>query len=100
MFTMQDALLQAHPKWEPHNPACGLRQLLWMIGEIGEVIDIVKKKSAEDLTNPGVARTHLIEELVDVQMYLIDVMDCYGIPPEEIAQGYLSKHQYNMKRDF
>ena len=30
-------------KWEGVSPAVGKHQLLWMIGEIGEVIDIIKK---------------------------------------------------------
>lgn len=30
-------------KWEPICPETGKNKLLWMIGEIGEVIDIVKK---------------------------------------------------------
>lgn len=31
-------------KWEPICPETGKNKLLWMIGEIGEVIDIVKKE--------------------------------------------------------
>ena len=30
-------------KWEPIGPETGKNKLLWMVGEIGEVIDIVKK---------------------------------------------------------
>ena len=30
-------------RWEPVSPETGGNKLLWMIGEIGEVIDIVKK---------------------------------------------------------
>lgn len=29
--------------WEPITPENGKNKLLWMIGEIGEVIDIIKK---------------------------------------------------------
>ena len=30
-------------KWEPIGPETGKNKLLWMVGEIGEVVDIVKK---------------------------------------------------------
>lgn len=30
-------------KWETIGPESGKNKLLWMVGEIGEVIDIVKK---------------------------------------------------------
>lgn len=31
-------------RWEPISPETGKNKLLWMVGEIGEVIDIVKKR--------------------------------------------------------
>ena len=34
-------------KWEPIGPETGKNKLLWMIGETGEVIDIVKKNGGE-----------------------------------------------------
>lgn len=39
-------------KWEEISPEAGKHKLLWLLGEIGEVIDIIKKngntKSVED----------------------------------------------------
>ncbi len=39
-------------KWEAISPETGKNKMLWMIGEIGEVIDIIKKngdvKAASD----------------------------------------------------
>ena len=44
MQTMQRALQEKYKhKWEPICPEVGQNKLLWMIGEVGEVIDIVKK---------------------------------------------------------
>ena len=44
MQEMQKALQDKYKdKWEPICPEIGQNKLLWMIGEIGEVIDIVKK---------------------------------------------------------
>ena len=45
MQEMQKALQEKYKhKWEPICAEIGQNKLLWMIGEIGEVIDIVKKK--------------------------------------------------------
>ena len=76
----------------------GKNKLLWMIGEVGEVIDIVKKHGPEasDADNPE--REHLIEELADVLMYYNDVLLCYGITAEELKDTYTNKFQKNMKR--
>ena len=43
MQEMQKALQDKYKdKWEPIGPETGKNKMLWMIGEIGEVIDIVK----------------------------------------------------------
>ncbi len=44
MLNMQRALQDKYKdKWEPICGETGKHQLLWMIGEVGEVIDSVKK---------------------------------------------------------
>jgi len=44
MLAMQQALQEKYKdKWEPICPQAGKHKLLWMIGETGEVIDIIKK---------------------------------------------------------
>ena len=46
MLDMQRALQEKYKdKWNPICPDRGKDQLLWMIGEIGEVIDIIKNLS-------------------------------------------------------
>ena len=100
MFKSQAQLTGSHPEWLQYKPASGPYKLLWMMGEAGEIIDIVKAKDEDELVNPGPARGHLVEEIVDVQMYLIDLMACYGITPEEFSEGFAKKHQYNMIRDY
>lgn len=85
-------------KWAPICPETGKDKMLWMIGEIGEVIDIVKKhggtKAAADID----LRKELVEELADVLMYYNDIMLCYNITAEELKQVYSEKFQKNMKR--
>ena len=85
-------------KWGGLNPEVGKNQLLWMIGEIGEVIDIVKKHGAEKASTNEELRKDLIEEMADVLMYYNDVMLCYGITADELKQAYSKKFEKNMKR--
>ena len=69
-----------------------------MIGEIGEVIDIVKKNGGTKTSTDSELRENLVEELADVLMYYNDVMLCYGITADELKQAYTEKYQKNMKR--
>ncbi|MBR6377312.1 MAG: nucleotide pyrophosphohydrolase [Oscillospiraceae bacterium] len=99
MLGMQQALQEKYKdKWKPICPERGKEQLLWMIGEIGEVIDVVKKHYGADFTRDGTLRDRLIEELADVLMYYNDVLLCYGIGAEELKQSYTRKFEKNMSR--
>ena len=69
-----------------------------MIGEIGEVIDIVKKHGGVQASTDKELRKDLIEEMADVLMYYNDVMLCYGITADELKQAYSEKFEKNMKR--
>ena len=99
MLEMQRALQEKYKdKWEPICPEIGQNKLLWMIGEIGEVIDIVKKNGGEVACSDAEIRKDLIEEMADVLMYFNDVMLCYGITEEELKKAYTEKFQRNMTR--
>ena len=93
---------QLHEKfddqWEPINVEYGKNQILWMIGETGEVIDIIKKHGSQKMVQDEELRNHLIEELADVLMHYNDVLMCYGISAEELKQAYVSKFERNMYR--
>lgn len=69
-----------------------------MIGEIGEVIDIVKKNGGNKASTDELLRKSLIEEMADVLMYYNDVMLCYGITTDDLKQAYTDKFERNMKR--
>ncbi len=84
--------------WEPIGPETGKNKLLWMIGETGVVIDIVKKNGGEKAAEDPELRKDLVEEMADVLMYYNDVMLCYGITPEELRTAYREKFEKNMKR--
>ncbi len=85
-------------KWEPVCPATGQNKLLWMVGEIGEVIDIVKKHGGANVAANEELRKDLVEEMADVLMYYNDIMLCYGITSEELKNAYTAKFNKNMKR--
>lgn len=89
---------QYKDKWEPICPETGKNKMLWMIGEIGEVIDIVKKNGVRKVSADNELRKDLIEELADVLMYYNDILLCYGISAEELKQAYTEKFEKNMKR--
>lgn len=85
-------------RWGGLSPEKGRDSLLWMMIETGEVADIIKKQGDAKITDDEQVRNHFIEELCDVLMYLNDVMLCYSISPEELAEIYREKHERNMKR--
>ena len=99
MLAMQTALQEKYKDiCEGVSPEVGQNKILWMIGEIGEVIDVVKKNGWEEATQNSDHRKELVEELADVLMYYNDVLLCYGITAEELKKAYTEKFQRNMTR--
>ncbi len=85
-------------KWRPLSPELGTEQLLWLMVELGEAADIMKKEGSQKIMENADVRTHFIEEMADVMMYYNDVLLCYGISIEELSKVYREKHQKNMDR--
>lgn len=99
MLKMQKELQEKYKdKWEPISPEAGKNKMLWMIGEIGEVIDIVKKNGGAKASSDTDLRKELVEELADVLMYFNDILLCYGISADELKESYTNKFERNMKR--
>lgn len=71
-----------------------MHSLLWMVDEAGEVGDVIRKQELEE---PEVRR-HFVEEMCDVMMYFNDLMNCFGISSDELAEQYRAKHRCNMTR--
>lgn len=89
MQKMQRSLQDKYKdRWEPICPETGQNKMLWMVGEIGEVIALTQEELRKDL----------VEEMADVLMYYNDVMLCYGITADELKQAYTGKFEKNMKR--
>ena len=99
MQEMQKVLQEKYfDKWGGLSPERGRSTLLWMIGEAGEVADIIKKKGDQAIMDDPEIRAHFIEEMADVLMFYNDVLLCYGIKPEELEEVYRAKHERNMTR--
>ena len=99
MLDMQKTLHEKYKdSWGELSPEVGKNQLLWMVGEVGEVIDLVKKRNAQVRNIDGEKRNHFVEELADVLMYYNDVLLCYGITADELKKAYVEKFQTNMNR--
>ena len=99
MQVMQRVLQDRYQdQWEPICPETGQNKMLWMIGEVGEVIDIVKKHGGSKASADAELRKALIEELADVLMYYNDVLLCYGISVDELKRVYQEKFEKNMSR--
>ncbi len=99
MLDMQRMLQKKYRDiWDPIGPQRGKDQLLWMVGEIGEVVDIIKKHGGEAASREVDLRGKLVEELADVLMYYNDVLLCYSISSSELKQAYVQKFKRSMNR--
>ena len=99
MLAIQQALQEKYKdKWEPIGPEAGKHKLLWMLGEVGEVIDIIKKNGDQKAVEDAEVRQHLVEEMADVLMYYNDVLLCYGINEQELKEAHTAKFKKNMTR--
>ena len=100
LLEMQRELQEKHPEWGGTPPERAQDQLLWAIGEIGEVIDLFKKRGIDRIMREPQTRRHFVEELADVEMYLMDIMLCTGVTAEEYSAAHREKHLRNMGRNF
>ena len=102
LIEMQEIQKQLQEKYKEKSgglsPEIAREQLLWMLIEVGEVADIIKKSGDNEIIHNEGVRYHFVEEMCDVLMYFNDVMLCYNISPEELKKVYLEKHRRNMER--
>lgn len=101
MLDLSNKLFDLHShEWMQKTPESNIFYLAWLVGEVGEVIDIVKKKGPSKIMRDEKTRTEMLEEIVDCYFYLADIINRYGYTPEEFSKMYLDKMNYNLKRDF
>lgn len=99
MQRMQVCLQEKYlEKWGGLSPEKGRQTLLWMIGEAGEVADVIKKNGDRKIMEDEAIRAHFVEEMCDVLMYFNDLMLCYSVSAQELEKAYLDKFRKNMQR--
>lgn len=99
MQSLQKQLQEKYEnKWGPVSPKKGKDMLLYLMIELGEAADIIKKDGNQKIIEDEAVRTHFIEEMADVMMYYNDVMLCYDISVDELSAIYHKKMQKNMDR--
>ena len=85
-------------KWEAISPQTAKNKLLWLMIELGEAADIIKKDGSCAIMEKDDIRKHFVEEMSDILMYFNDILLCYDISVDELKQMYLDKHRKNMDR--
>lgn len=99
MQFLQKELHQAYEDdWGPLCPEDAACCLLWTVGEIGEVTEIIKKQGTDEILHDPATHAHFTEEVCDVLMHLTDVLLCLGITPEEISTSFREKQKRNLER--
>lgn len=99
MQEMQEVLQEKYKhKWDALTIDKGRDKILWTIGELGEVIDIVKKNGEQKIADSTELKSHLVEELADVLMYYNEILMCYGISEDELKNAYVKKFERNLTR--
>lgn len=66
-------------------------ELLWMIGEIAEVTEIVRKNGDVRIMQDMEVRKQFVEELYEVVMYVNDMMQYYDITPQDLQEVHAEK---------
>lgn len=99
MQKIQEELQEKYKNiWEPIGPETGKNKLLWLMIELGEAADIIKKRGSHKIVEDPKIRHHFVEEMCDVLMYFNDIMLCYDISVDELKRIYLEKHKRNLER--
>ena len=87
-------------QWSPLEPEQARNHFLWMIGEVGEALEIVKKSGEVNIMSDPAVKSAFVEEMCDVLMYFNDILMRYKVEPEDIADIYVKKFNKNMGRNF
>lgn len=101
MKQMQNELYQKNKDiWQDRTPNKSKDHFLYMVEEMGECISIIKKKGIEAIMEEASIRERFVEEMVDIEMYYVEILNRLNITPEEYAQAFEKKHHTNMGRDY
>ena len=99
MQALQTALQEQYKeKWGGLYPEKAVQMMLWMMAEMGEAAQIIKKRGSDSIMADQAVRADFVEEMCDVLMYFNDILLCFDISPEEFAAIYRQKNERNMNR--
>ncbi|MBP6866426.1 MAG: nucleotide pyrophosphohydrolase [Candidatus Pacebacteria bacterium] len=87
-------------KWPAMDPETGLAWVAYLVAEVGEVIDIIKKKKTEQIVSNPEVRLEMLEEIADCYMYLADILNSFHFTSEEFSLVYQEKMEKNMQRSY
>jgi len=100
MMELSEQLHKKHEDYWDNSPESNINWVCWLVGEIGEVIDIIKKKGTDKIMNDESTRLEMLKEIADCYMYLADILNRYEFTAEEFSKIYQAKMNYNLKRDY
>lgn len=87
-------------KWGEKTPESNIYWLAFLVTEVAEVIDIVKKKGSGKIMTDENIRKDTLTEIADCFMMLSDILNRYEFNAEEFSEVYVEKMRYNLNRDF
>ena len=100
MMELSEQLYKKYEDYWDNSPESNINWVCWLVGEIGEMIDIIKKKGADKIMNDKSTRLEMLKEIADCYMYLADILNRYEFTAEEFSKVYRDKMNYNLKRDY
>lgn len=101
MLSLSMRLYQKHKtEWRAMTPENNIYWIAWLVGEIGEVIDIMKKEGTTRIMHDPKVRQTMLEEITDCYMYLADILNRYKFTGQDFSQTYFAKMSYNFKRNY
>ncbi len=100
MMELSEQLYKKYEDYWDNSPESNINWVCWLVGEIGEMIDIIKKKGTDQIMNDESTRLEMLKEITDCYMYLADILNRYKFTAEEFSEVYIDKMNYNLKRDY
>ncbi len=100
MMELSEQLYKKYEDYWDNSPESNINWVCWLVGEIGEMIDIIKKKGTDQIMNDKSTRLEMLKEITDCYMYLADILNRYKFTAEEFSEVYIDKMNYNLKRDY
>jgi len=100
MIALSKKLREKHPEWGKPTPESNVSWFAWLVVEIGEAIDIIKKKGVKKIMEDKQTREEMIVEIADCYMFLADILDRYKFSHRDFSKAYFRKMEQNLKRDY